>query len=238
MKLDILAFGAHPDDVEISCSGTLLKHIAFGQTVGVIDMTHGELGTRGNGPLRLQEAADSSRILGLSVRENLGLRDGFFRVDEDAIHAVIRAIRHYRPDIVLANATTDRHPDHGRGGQLVAEACFLAGLPKVTTQRDGRPQQAWRPRLVLHYIQDYHQRPDVVVDITAHFERKLESLRAYSSQFFDPTSSEPATPISGQDFFDFLRGRAKEMGRPIGATYAEGFTSARYLGVERLDRLF
>jgi bacillithiol biosynthesis deacetylase BshB1 len=237
MKLDILAFGAHPDDVEISCSGTLLKHIALGQTVGVIDLTQGELGTRGNGTLRMQEAERSAAILGLSVRQNLGLRDGFFRVDEESLHAVISAIRHFRPDVVLANATTDRHPDHGRAGQLVAEACFLSGLPKVLTGRDGAQQEAWRPRLVLHYIQDYHQRPDVVMDITPHFERKLEALRAFSSQFFDPASTEPATPISGQDFFDFLRGRAKEMGRPIGAAYAEGFTASRHLGVERFDHL-
>lgn len=237
MKLDILAFGAHPDDVEISCSGTLLKHMALGLKAGVVDLTRGELGTRGSGELRLKEAADAAKVLGLSARENLGLRDGFFDVDEESKSAVIRAIRHYRPDIVLANATSDRHPDHGRGGRLVAEACFLSGLPKVTTVRDGEPQQAWRPRLVLHYIQDFYLAPDVVVDITPHFAQKLESLRAYASQFFDPDSNEPATPISGEDFFDFLRGRAMEMGRPIGARYAEGFTAARHLGVSRLDHL-
>lgn len=237
MTLDLLAFAAHPDDVEISCSGTLLKHKELGLSIGIVDLTRGELGTRGSAELRDQEADKAAKLLGVAARENLGLRDGFFVTDEATKRAVIETIRHYRPQIVLANAITDRHPDHGRAGQLVAEACFLAGLPKVETLRHGQTQQAWRPRLVLHYIQDYYQTPDVVVDISPYFEQKLEVLSAYASQFYDPTSSEPKTPISGADFFDFLRGRAKELGRPIGAQFAEGYTVSRIFGVDRLDHL-
>ncbi len=229
MKLDILAFGAHPDDVEISCSGTILKHIALGKTVGVIDLTRGELGTRGNAELRLKEAERSKQILGLSFRENLGFADGFFKVDEQHQLPIVEMIRKYKPEIVLANSIRDRHPDHGRAAQLVAESCFLAGLKKVETG-----QEAWRPKALYHYIQDEFIQPDLTIDITPHFDKKIESILAFSSQFYNPESDEPETPISGKGFLDFLRGRAAVFGRPIGVELAEGFTAARNVGVKDL----
>ena len=232
MEINILAFGAHPDDVEISCSGTLLKHIAMGKTVGIIDLTQGELGTRGSAPLRLQEAEAARQLLGVSIRENLAMLDGFFEVNQKNKLKVVEMIRKYRPQLVLANSIHDRHPDHGRASQLVSEACFLAGLPKVETALNGIAQEAWRPSAVYHYIQDRYIRPDVVFDVTPFMEKKIESIQAYSSQFFDPQSDAPETPISRSDFFDFLRSRAKEFGRPIGAEYGEGFTAERYVGAQ------
>jgi len=232
MEINILAFGAHPDDVEMSCSGTLLKHIAMGKTVGIIDLTQGELGTRGSAPLRLQEAEAARQLLGVSVRENLAMLDGFFEVNQENKLKVVEMIRKYRPQLVLANSIHDRHPDHGRASQLVSEACFLAGLPKVETALNGIAQEAWRPSAVYHYIQDRYIRPDVVFDVTPFMEKKIESIQAYSSQFFDPQSDAPETPISRSDFFDFLRSRAKEFGRPIGAEYGEGFTAERYVGAQ------
>ncbi len=229
MKLDILAFGAHPDDVEISCSGTILKHIAMGKTVGVVDLTKGELGTRGNAELRLQEAERSSNILGLSIRENLGFADGFFKVDKEHQLPIVKMIRKYKPEIVLANSIRDRHPDHGRAAQLVAESCFLAGLKKVETD-----QEPWRPKAVYHYIQDEYIQPDLTIDITPYFDKKIEAILAFSSQFYNPESNEPETPISGKGFLDFLRGRAAVFGRPIGVELAEGFTAARNVGVKDL----
>jgi N-acetylglucosamine malate deacetylase 1 len=231
MKVDILAFAAHPDDVEISCGGTIARHIAEGRTVGIIDLTRGELGTRGSGELRLKEAEASQSILGVHVRENLGLADGFFAVDMESKLRIVEMVRKYRPDVVLANSIHDRHPDHGRSSQLVSEGCFLAGLPKVVTTQNGEAQEAWRPKAVYHYIQDRYISPDIVFDVTPFFEKKLEAIKAFSSQFHDPKSHEPQTPISGEDFFDFLRGRAKEFGRPIGVKYAEGFTAERFVGV-------
>ncbi len=231
MKVDILAFAAHPDDVEISCGGTIARHIAEGRTVGIIDLTRGELGTRGSAELRLKEAEASKRILGLQVRENLGMADGFFTIDMEHKLRIVEIIRKYRPDVVLANSIHDRHPDHGRASQLVSEGCFLAGLPKVVTTQNGEAQVAWRPKAVYHYIQDRYISPDIVFDVTPFFEKKLEAIKAFSSQFHDPESHEPQTPISGEDFFDFLRGRAKEFGRPIGVKYAEGFTAERFVGV-------
>lgn len=230
MKLDILAFAAHPDDVEISCGGTIARHIAEGRTVGLIDLTRGELGTRGSGELRLKEAEASQKILGVQVRENLGMADGFFSIDMEHKLRIAEIVRKYRPGVVLANSIHDRHPDHGRASQLVSEGCFLAGLPKVMTTLNGESQEAWRPKAVFHYIQDRYIRPDVVFDVTAYFDTKLASIKAYSSQFYDPDSDAPETPISGEDFFDFLKGRAKEFGRPIGVEYAEGFTAERYVG--------
>ncbi len=230
MKLDILAFAAHPDDVEISCGGTIARHIAEGRTVGLIDLTRGELGTRGSGELRLKEAEASKNILGVHVRENLGMADGFFTIDMEHKLRIAEMVRKYRPDVVLANSIHDRHPDHGRAAQLVSEGCFLAGLPKVMTILNGESQEAWRPKAVYHYIQDRYIRPDVVFDVTPYFDTKLASIKAYSSQFYDPDSDAPETPISGEDFFDFLKGRAKEFGRPIGVEYAEGFTAERYVG--------
>lgn len=229
MKLDILAFAAHPDDVEISCSGTILKHIDLGYKCGLVDLTQGELGTRGSAQLRLQEAERAKAILGLEARENLGFADGFFLNDRAHQIPIIKMIRKYRPEIVLANSVHDRHPDHGKAAKLVADACFLSGLIKIDTG-----QEAWRPQAVYHYIQDEYIHPDLTIDITPYFDRKMESIKAYTSQFYIPDSDLPETPISGQDFMDFLIGRAKLVGRPIGAKYAEGFTAARNVGVKNL----
>lgn len=185
-KLDFLAFGAHPDDVELACSGTLLRHKDLGYSIGVVDLTRGELGTRGNAAIRAQESARASELLGLAVRDNLGFRDGFFSIDESHKLAIIRAVRRYRPEVVLCNAPLDRHPDHGRAGMLVAEACFYSGLAKIETEDEGEWQQPWRPRAVYHFVQDMYLKPDFVVDITAYMEGKMSAIRAYQSQFFDP----------------------------------------------------
>jgi N-acetylglucosamine malate deacetylase 1 len=230
--LDILAFAAHPDDVELSCSGTLMKHITKGKRVGVIDLTEGELGSRGSVSLRYEEAKNASKIMGLTVRENLKMRDGFFEINEETKLKIVTAIRTYRPKIVLANAIEDRHPDHGRAAQLVSEACFLAGLRKVETIVGGQLQEAYRPQVVYHYIQDRYIKPDFVVDITPYIERKMEAIQAYKSQFYDPNSTEPQTPISGSEFLDFVKARCNEFGRPIGAQFAEGFTTERIVGVD------
>jgi bacillithiol biosynthesis deacetylase BshB1 len=229
MKLDVLAIAAHPDDVEISAAGTLLRCIDQGMKVGIIDLTRGELGTRGNGDLRLIEADKAAAILGLSVRENLNLGDGFFRNEEATLLRVIDVIRKYQPSIVLANAIADRHPDHGRASKLVSDACFYSGLGKIETN-----YPAWRPKSVYFFGQDYYQKPDFVVDITPYWEKKLEALKAYSSQFFDPNNPEPSTPISGEEFFDFIKARNIDFGRPAGYRIAEGFCTARVLGVNRL----
>jgi len=230
--LDILAFAAHPDDVELSCSGTLMKHIADGKKVGIIDLTEGELGSRGSVELRYQEAEAASKIMGLAVRDNLKIADGFFEINQENKLKIVKAIRTYQPKIVLANAVEDRHPDHGRAAQLVSEACFLAGLRKVETIVNGQLQEAYRPKVVYHYIQDRYIKPDFVVDMTPFIDRKMEAVKAYKSQFYDPNSMEPQTPISGADFLGFIKARCNEFGRPIGAQYAEGFTVERTLGVE------
>jgi bacillithiol biosynthesis deacetylase BshB1 len=227
MKLDILAFAAHPDDVELACSGTVLKHIHAGLAVGVADLTRGELGTRGTAEIRAREAAAATEIMGVKVRVNLGLEDGFFRHDKESLMRIIEVIRTYRPDIVMATAVSDRHPDHGRAARLVSEACFLSGLPKIVTRKDGQPQDAWRPASIYHYIQDYWIKPDFIVDISDFFEKKMSAIRAFPSQFYSPDSSEPETPISTKEFWDFLSARAEEMGRLIGARYGEGFTTER-----------
>ncbi len=237
IKLDVLAFAAHPDDVELSCSGTLLKLTKQGKKVGIVDLTQGELGTRGSASLRLVEAQNSSKILGISVRENLNLGDGFFENNRENKIKIIEALRKYKPTMVLANALNDRHIDHGRGARLVADACFLSGLRKIETETDGVPQEAWRPNLVLHYIQDYYMKPNIVVDVTEVWSQKIESINAFSSQFYSADSKEPVTPISGEDFFEFLEGRAKEMGRPVGAKYGEGFVCERPLQIEDLTLL-
>ena len=238
MKLHLLAFAAHPDDAELSCMGTLLKHMEAGQQVGNVDLTQGELGTRGTPEIRAAEAAEATRIAGLTVRDNLGLADGFFRGDRDSLLKIVAAIRTYQPDVVLANAIQDRHPDHGRGAQVVAEACFLSGLKQIkTTGPAGAEQPAWRPRQVYHYIQDRYIAPDFVVDITAQWEKKQATIRAFRSQFFDPNSSEPDTYISSPEFMQFLEARAQEMGHAIGAKYGEGFTKTRQLGVNLLTDL-
>ena len=225
MKADILFITAHPDDVELCCAGTVFKHIAEGATVGIIDLTAGELGTRGNATLRAEEAAKASRIMGVALRENLGLRDGFFDLSESSKLPVIRAIRKYQPEIVITNAVRDRHPDHGRASQLVSESCFLSGLPKIEMEDGGQMLKAWRPRQVYHMIQDHYISPNICVDITGFIDQKTEAVMAFRSQFYDPHSSEPNTPISGLDFLEFLKARAREMGRLIGVEYAEGYTT-------------
>ncbi len=234
MKLDILVFAAHPDDAELACSGTILKYTSEGKKVGVVDLTQGELGTRGSAELRAEEATASAEILGLAIRENLGLRDGFFLNDEVNRLKVIEAIRKYQPEIVLANAYSDRHPDHGRASELINDAVFLSGLTKIETQLDGRGQKPWRPRLLLHYIQDRYIQPDILIDITPYWEQKLASIRAFRSQFFDPKSTEPDTYISSPDFLNALEARCREFGKSIQVTYAEGFTSKKLLGVKSL----
>ena len=203
MKLDILAFAAHPDDIELACSGTLIKHIKNGSKVGIIDLTEGELGSRGSRELRYEEAANATKIIGNIVRENLNLGDGFFEVEEKSMMKVIEMIRKYQPDIILCNAISDRHPDHGRGCELVKRAAFLSGLLKIETSIDGKSQEKWRPKQVFHYIQDEYIEPDFVIDISDEMEGKMKSILAYSSQFFNPESKEPQTPISSQEFMDF-----------------------------------
>lgn len=234
MKLDLLVFAAHPDDAELACSGTILKAVADGKKVGIVDLTRGELGTRGTAEIRDAEAAASAQILGLSVRENLNLKDGFFKNDEEHQLKVIAAIRKYQPEIVLCNAIDDRHPDHGKAAALVNDAIFLSGLPKITTLLEGKAQQAWRPRLQLHYIQDRYIKPDVLVDITPFWEQKVASILAFKSQFYDPQSGEPETYISSPEFLKGVEARAREFGKSTHTTYAEGFTSRKLLGVESL----
>ncbi|WP_268846139.1 bacillithiol biosynthesis deacetylase BshB1 [Flavobacterium aestivum] len=237
MKLDILAFGAHPDDVELGCAGTILKEISLGKTVGIVDLTRGELGTRGSAEIRDQEANAAAKILGVSVRENLSMRDGFFVNDEKHQLQVIQMIRKYQPEIVLCNAIDDRHIDHGKGSKLVSDACFLSGLQKIETTLDGVIQKAWRPKVVYHYIQWKNIEPDFVVDITGFTETKIESILAYRSQFYDPNSKEPESPISSKNFMESLSYRSRDLGRLTGVEYAEGFTVERCLAVNSLGNL-
>ncbi|MBL7815213.1 MAG: bacillithiol biosynthesis deacetylase BshB1 [Saprospiraceae bacterium] len=235
MKLDILAIGVHPDDVELSCAGTLLRQIDLGYTVGVLDLTLGELGTRGNAQIRTQEAMASAQLMGAVVREQLDLEDGFFTQNRDNLLKVIRAIRKYRPDIVLMNALEDRHPDHGRAAKLSADACFLSGLVKIETlDTEGGKQMPWRPKAVYHYIQDRALKPDFAVDISDYIDKKFELIMAYKSQFYDPNSDEPMTPIASQSFLESVRGKDSVYGRYIGVTYAEGYNVARTVGVKDL----
>ena len=234
MKLDILAFAAHPDDVELSASGTLLKYIAEGKKVGIIDLTRGELGSRGTATTRTLEAENAGKLMGLSVRDNLDLADGFFDDSFDTKMRIIQQIRKYQPDIVLANAMSDRHPDHGRAGKIVADASFLSGLVKIQSAEEDIPQAPFRPQLLLHYIQDHYLKPDIVIDVSDFMEQKIEVIKAFTTQFYDPNFDGPETPISGEDFFDFIKGRMMTLGRPIGAKYAEGFTCDRILGVDDL----
>jgi bacillithiol biosynthesis deacetylase BshB1 len=237
MKLDILAFGAHPDDVELGCSGTIAKEISLGKKVGIIDLTRGELGTRGSVEIRNQEATAAAKILGVSVRENLDMRDGFFVNDEAHQLKIITMIRKYRPEIVLCNSIDDRHIDHGKGSQLVSDACFLSGLMKIKTEHNGQNQEAWRPKLVYHYIQWKNITPDFVVDITGFNDKRVESILAYSSQFYNPNSDEPETLIASKNFLESLNYRVQDLGRLIGTDYAEGFTVERYLAVNSLSDL-
>lgn len=237
MKLDILAFGAHPDDVELGCGGTIAKEVALGKKVGIVDLTRGELGTRGTAATRDMESAKAAEILGVKVRENLNMRDGFFVNDEEHQLAVIRMIRKYQPEIVLCNAVDDRHIDHGKGSKLVSDACFLSGLVKIETDYEGKKQEAWRPKSVYHYLQWKNLQPDFVVDISGFNEKRIEAILAYSSQFYDPNSKEPETPIATKNFLESLNYRPQDFGRLIGKDYAEGFNVERYLGVNSLGDL-
>lgn len=234
MKVDILAIGVHPDDVELSCSGTLAKHIHLGKSVGILDLSLGELGTRGNPELRSKEAEASAKILGVSFRTQLQLKDGFFENNEVSQRQIIEQIRKHKPEIVLCNAISDRHPDHGRSAKLAADACFYSGLVKIETQSDGKPQPPWRPKSIYHYIQDHYIHPDFVIDVTSFVEKKHKSIMAFSSQFYSPDSKEPETPISNEDFLASIDAKMALFGRAIGVKYAEGFTVNRYPGVNSL----
>jgi bacillithiol biosynthesis deacetylase BshB1 len=237
MKLDILAFGAHPDDVELGCGGTIAKEIALGKKVGIVDLTRGELGTRGSVEIRDQEAKNAAEILGVVVRENLNMRDGFFVNDEQHQLQVIKMIRKYQPEIVLCNAIQDRHIDHGKGSALVSDACFLSGLIKVETVLNGEVQKQWRPKLVYHYLQWKNLKPDFVVDISEHNDKRKAAILAYSSQFYDPNSEEPETLIATKNFLDSLSYRAQDLGRLVGVDFAEGFNVERHLAVNSLGDL-
>lgn len=231
-NVDILAFAAHPDDLELSASGTLMKHIAEGKKVVIVDLTQGELGSRGTIETRYAEAFDADHIMGISQRVNLKMADGFFEINEVNKRLIIEQIRRFQPKIVLANAISDRHPDHGRGSQLVSEACFLSGLRKVNTKWEGAEQLAFRPDFVYHYIQDHYLEPDFAIDVTDFVDKKFEAIMAYKTQFHNPNSKEPQTPISGEDFLDFIKGRMLQYGRSIGVKYAEGFQVERTIGVD------
>lgn len=237
MKLDILAIGAHPDDVELGCSGTIAKEIALGKKVGIIDLTRGELGTRGSAEIRDAEAELAGNILGITVRENLNMRDGFFVNDEAHQLKIIEIIRKYQPEIVLCNAIQDRHIDHAKGSKLVSDACFLSGLRKIETEYEGQAQVAWRPKVVYHYIQWNNIEPDFVVDISDYIEIKKESIMAYSSQFYSKNSNEPVTPIATKNFLNSVLFRSMDYGRIIGVDHAEGYTAERYLAVNSLGDL-
>ncbi|MDB5015827.1 MAG: bacillithiol biosynthesis deacetylase BshB1 [Mucilaginibacter sp.] len=235
LKLDILVLSVHPDDAELGCAGTILKHIAAGKKVGIVDLTRGELGTRGTAEIRDKEAAEAARILGLAVRENIGIPDGFFQNTQEQQLKVIAAIRKYQPEILITNAYHDRHPDHGRANELVEASAFLSGLRRIETYNNGELQEAWRPGLVLHFIQDNYIKPDILVDVTGFWDKKIESIKAYGSQFFNPDwQQEPQTYISSPDFIKIVEARAMEFGKSIRVKYAEGFTSRKILGVDSL----
>lgn len=233
-KINLLAYAAHPDDVEISISGTMLKHKKMGLKTGIIDLTAGELGTRGNADLRKIESAKATEILQLDARENLGLADGFFEINHDSLMKVVVTLRKYKPDIILINAEKDRHPDHGRGHELVKRAVFLSGLSKIETFDENGPQTTWRPKNMYAYIQDYFFQPDIIIDVTDHWNHRMESLLAYSSQFFDPNSEEPQTPISTPEFLENINGRSIQLGRLINTKHAEGLKVIKPIGVTNL----
>ena len=235
LKLDILVLAVHPDDAELGCGGTIAKHLALGYKVGIIDLTRGELGTRGSADIRDREAAEAARILNLTVRENLELPDGFFGNTQEYQLKVITAIRKYQPEIVITNAYHDRHPDHGRASQLVQDSCFLSGLRKIETRDNNNTQEAWRPKQLLHMIQDSYIKPDIIIDVTDYWDIKLASIFAYGSQFHNPDwEGDPQTYISSPDFTPIIEGRGREFGKSIGAKFAEGFTSKKILGVDDL----
>ncbi|MEQ9440575.1 MAG: bacillithiol biosynthesis deacetylase BshB1 [Cyclobacteriaceae bacterium] len=233
-KVDILVISAHPDDAELSCGATIALHVAEGKTVGLVDLTLGELGTRGTIDIRAQEAEEGRKILGAAFRENLGLADGFFANDQKHQLEIIKAIRHYQPEMVLTNTIRDRHPDHGRAAELVRDACFYSGLRKISTLRDQQEQVAWRPRQVLHYVQSQYVQPDVVLDVSEHWETKMQAVRAFKSQFNPEEGSEPQTFLTTPLFLNFIEARGKELGHAIGAAYGEGFTVNRQMGIKNL----
>lgn len=240
MKLDILAIGVHPDDVELGCSGTILNEVSLGKTVGIIDLTQGELGTRGTIATRYEEAANAASILKVGMRENLKMRDGFFRNDEEHQLRLISAIRTWQPEVILANVLRDRHPDHGRAGKLIADACFLSGLSKIeTTGKNGEAQPRWRPKFVLHYLQDWYHEPDLLVDISAVFEERMKAIECYTTQFYNGPKeiNEPQTYISTPDFLESVIARARMFGKRIGVKYAEGYISEKKIGIRNLDAL-
>jgi len=237
IKLHILAIASHPDDLELGCAGTIIKHVKAGQAVGIIDLTEGELGTRGSVERRYEEARKAGEIMGLTIRENARMADGFFRNDEEHQRRLITYIRHYRPEIVIANALSDRHPDHGKGGRLIADSCFLSGLAKIETERDGVKQKAWRPKRVFHMIQDRPMVPSFIVDITDVFEQKMEAIKCFNSQFHNPDSDEPMTYIATGNFLAELASRDAIMGKRIGTKYGEGYVSENIPGITDLDAL-
>jgi bacillithiol biosynthesis deacetylase BshB1 len=238
-KVDILVFAAHPDDAELACSGTILKQVQLGRTVAIVDLTRGELGTRGTAEIRAQESAAATKLLGLKARSNVGFADGFFESDKAHCLELVKYIRHYQPEIILCNALEDRHPDHGKGSELASRACFLSGLIKIETNWEGNNQLAWRPKNVYHYIQDRYIKPDFIVDISAYWEGKLACIHAFKSQFYNPAAAdtndkEPQTYISGKAFLDSIHSRAREFGHAIGVEYGEGFTKEKHIGVKDL----
>jgi bacillithiol biosynthesis deacetylase BshB1 len=237
MKLDILAFGVHPDDVELGCSGTLMAAMAEGKKVGIVDLTGGELGTRGNAEIRKTEAARAAVVMGITIRENLGMADGFFQNDETNQRKLIQIIRKYQPGIVLANAFEDRHPDHGRSAKMMADAVFLSGLRKIETFEDGQLQPIWKPSYVFHYIQDRFIPPSFVVDITAYMDKKIEAVLAYSTQFYNPALDEPQTYISSAQFLETVKARALMLGKRVGVAYAEGYFTEKTLGFKSFDAI-
>jgi N-acetylglucosamine malate deacetylase 1 len=234
MKLDILVLAAHPDDAELGCAGTILKHLSLGHKVGIVDLTRGELGTRGTPSIREQEATDAGRILGISARENLNLADGFFQNDKTSQLAVIQAIRKYQPEVILANATYDRHSDHGRAAALVHDAFFLSGLVKIETLENSKSQAPWRPKVLYHYVQSQLMIPDLIVDVSSFWEKKMDAIRAYKSQFYDPASKEPESYVSSPNFLRMVEARGIEFGHAIGGTYGEGYTARRPVGLKSL----
>ena len=237
MKLDILAIGVHPDDVELGCAGTLLSAIAEGKKVGIVDLTQGELGTRGSAETRKVEASNAAKILGIEIRENLGMADGFFQNDEHHQRLLIQLIRKYQPTIILANALEDRHPDHGRSSKMVSDAAFLSGLRKIMTELDGVSQKEWRPAYVFHYIQDRFLQPSFVVDISKYMDQKIASVLAYTTQFYNPDLNEPQTYISSPQFIETVKARAMMLGKRIGVEYAEGYISEKMIGINSFDSL-
>lgn len=234
MKLDILVIAAHPDDAELACSGTIASHIEKGYKVGILDLTQGEMGTRGTPEMRILESNDSSRILGLSARENLGFKDIFFKDDESHQFEIIKIIRKYQPEIVLANAVSDRHPDHAKGASVATHACFMSGLRKIETIYENKHQEPWRPKFIYHYIQNNYIKPDFVVDVTDFWDLKLASIKAFKSQFYDPQNKEPQSFISSAEFLDFIEARSREFGHSINSKFGEGFTVEKMIGVRDL----